>query len=390
MSQAVVRLGDVLEVQNGYAFSSDFFATEAPIGLIRIRDLKRGTSTEIGYVGDYDDDYVVKAGDLLVGMDGEFRCYRWSGAPALLNQRVCRLRNFDSRLEPGYLLYSLDFFLKKIEDETGYVTVKHLSSKTITNIEMALPTVAEQRRIVSLLDAATQHIADLESSLGHEAKGLADLRRSSIKEMFSSIATRAPLQDLVSLSIGGIWGEEPGRGEVDVRVFRSTELTKGGGIRASSAVIRSVSRKQLDSRRLQDGDLLVEKSGGGPSTPVGRVALVEGVSDSSVCSNFMQLLRPNPSLVNPKYLHYFLRAFHEEGRTAALQSNSTNIRNLRTPEYLAVEVPLPSIADQEQIAAELSELDSAIDELSLNIETRINAASDLRQSVLEASFRGEL
>jgi len=47
----------------------------------------------------------VKAGDLLIGMDGEFGCYEWQGEPALLNQRVCRLQGFSGELIPRFLFY---------------------------------------------------------------------------------------------------------------------------------------------------------------------------------------------------------------------------------------------------------------------------------------------
>ena len=135
-----IKLGDVLEVQNGYAFDSKEFNPSKGMPLIRIRSLKAGTETETRFSGDYDKKYVVKAGDLLIGMDGEFGCYEWKGSPALLNQRVCRLQGFDSQLVPSFVLYGVNSHLKAIEDVTGYATVKHLSSKQILGIEFPLST----------------------------------------------------------------------------------------------------------------------------------------------------------------------------------------------------------------------------------------------------------
>ena len=149
-----VKLGEYINVQNGYAFNSKLFDADGEIGLIRIRDLKEGVSTETKYTGDYDRKFVVQRGDLLIGMDGEFRCYEWKGEDALLNQRVCRLQDFDSELDKRFLLYAINDELKKIEDVTGFTTVKHLSSKAIKEIPLYLPPLAEQQRIVAKLDAA--------------------------------------------------------------------------------------------------------------------------------------------------------------------------------------------------------------------------------------------
>jgi type I restriction enzyme S subunit len=138
------RLGDVLSVQNGYAFDSKRFGSSDGVPLIRIRDLKAGIDTDTRYVGAYDDKYLVQAGDLLIGMDGEFGCYEWRGKLALLNQRVCRLQGFASDLLPRFLFYGVNSHLKAIEDVTGFATVKHLSSKQILGIEFPVPPLREQ------------------------------------------------------------------------------------------------------------------------------------------------------------------------------------------------------------------------------------------------------
>jgi hypothetical protein len=115
------------------------------------------------------------------------------------------------------------------------------------------------------------------------------------------------LESLLAVSIGGIWGVESGLSEVNVDVVRVTELKAHGFIEPSTAAKRSITRKQFQSRALEVGDLLLEKSGGGPNTPVGRVGYVLSIDKPMVCSNFMQLMRPDAKKVFPKYLHFFLQ-----------------------------------------------------------------------------------
>ena len=153
MNWVTRKLGDVLKIQNGYAFDSKKFNNENGTPLIRIRDIKKGIGTETKYLGDYDRKYIVKKGDLLIGMDGEFGCYEWKGEDSLLNQRVCRLQEFENIVVPKFLLYGINSYLKAIEDVTGFITVKHLSSKQIANIDFPLPSLATQQKIVAKLDA---------------------------------------------------------------------------------------------------------------------------------------------------------------------------------------------------------------------------------------------
>ena len=146
------KLGDVLKIQNGYAFNSKLFTIDEGTPLIRIRDIKEGIGTKTNFNGPYDNKYEVNSGDFLIGMDGEFGCYQWKGDISLLNQRVCRLQGFSDRLYSRFLFYGINKYLKAIEDKTAFTTVKHISSKQIENIEIPLPPLPEQQRIVAILD----------------------------------------------------------------------------------------------------------------------------------------------------------------------------------------------------------------------------------------------
>ena len=86
----LVELKDVLDIQNGYAFNSKAFNFEGKgKPLIRIRNLKHSNITTY-YNGNYDEKFIVKSGDYLIGMDGEFRCYEWKNEDALLKDILYR------------------------------------------------------------------------------------------------------------------------------------------------------------------------------------------------------------------------------------------------------------------------------------------------------------
>jgi type I restriction enzyme, S subunit len=195
-----------------------------------------------------------------------------------------------------------------------------------------------------------------------------------------------PLEGLLDSYIGGLWGEEPGRSEVDVKVMRITELGANGTSELSTSAIRSLTHKQVASRKLHEGDLVLEKSGGGPKTPVGRVALISALTQDVICSNFMLLMRPNHSLVLSKYLHHFLTYLHVTGQTIPLQSSSTNIRNISTPDYMQVQVPVPSLDEQKQIVETLDEHLSRLDKALAEITDLNHKVKGLIGSLLDSEF----
>ncbi len=147
------RFTEVVPVQYGFAADSSKFTDGKAIGLIRIRDVNSGdlNHTSVNYRGKYDKEYVVRKGDDLIGMDGEFLCRRWSGPNALLNQRVCCLRFYPNSVDPDFVSYVINWYLSEIWKQTSKTTVKHLSAKALNTLLIAVPPVSEQKRIADRL-----------------------------------------------------------------------------------------------------------------------------------------------------------------------------------------------------------------------------------------------
>ena len=152
------KLTDVCGIQYGFPFDSHCFTDDSSFPpLIRIRDVMRGFS-ETFYKGDVPEDYYVKAGEYLIGMDGEFNIAPWRSEKALLNQRVCKIYSSDANTYIHFIYYSLIKLLKQIEAETPSVTVKHLSAKRLNQIELPIPSLDEQQAIVRELDGINRLI----------------------------------------------------------------------------------------------------------------------------------------------------------------------------------------------------------------------------------------
>ena len=191
------RLGDHVEILSGFAFDSSRFANDGEMPLIRIRDVVRGR-TETYYSGQFDERFVVREGDLLVGMDGDFNRETWSSEPALLNQRVCRISPRDTHLDRRYLYHFLPQALMEIWHATPFATVKHLSVKAIREIALPLPPLDEQRRIAAILDKADELRTKRRQALAQ----LALLPQSIFMDMFGDPITndsRLPVEELQAL-----------------------------------------------------------------------------------------------------------------------------------------------------------------------------------------------
>lgn len=166
--------------------------------------------------------------------------------------------------------------------------------------------------------------------------------------------------DCLTAAFAGEWGGEPSPG--NAVVLRATDIDDEARVVGRGAP-RRLPIGKLASKRLQDGDILLEGSGGGPGKPVGRVAYFDerSLAGPAVCSNFFKTLRPARDRVEPRFLLRKLAWFYKQAPILSLQQQTTGIINLKFEEYLASRIEVPrSLAEQRAIVQVLETQDAVI------------------------------
>ena len=182
----------------------------------------------------------------------------------------------------------------------------------------------------------------------------------------------------------GLWkGEKPPF--VKVGVIRNTNFTKEGALDDSDIAYLDVELKKLEKRRLQFGDIILEKSGGGPKQPVGRVVLFDKKAGDYSFSNFTAALRVrNHQELDFRFLHKYLHMAYLSGVTEGMQSHSTGIRNLDGDAYKAIKIILPPLPEQQRIVNILDEAFDGIATAKANTEKNMQNARALFESHLNS------
>jgi type I restriction enzyme S subunit len=134
----LIELPKLASITYGFPFVGERFS-DLSIGkkVIRIRDVLAGDSST--YTDEVaDDKYVVQAGDLLIGMDGEFHMNHWIAEDAYLVQRTCRIRPKQKRLR-AYLALALKAPINHYQQIIVGATVGHLGAKHLNAIKLLVP-----------------------------------------------------------------------------------------------------------------------------------------------------------------------------------------------------------------------------------------------------------
>lgn len=193
-----------------------------------------------------------------------------------------------------------------------------------------------------------------------------------------------PLKALLRSNAPGDWGDD--RGPHMYPVLRSTNLTNERRLDISDIAIRALEPEKAVRLTPREGDILLERSGGGPDQPVGRIAYIANDLPDHAFSNFLHVLRPDATQVNPAFLSWMLYRINRTGRILRLEQQTTQMRNLNFRDYLTMPLPVPSPDEQAIIARVLDAVDAALDRAREAIEkARIS-----RLALMQAAFHYEM
>ena len=159
--------------------------------------------------------------------------------------------------------------------------------------------------------------------------------------------------DTIAKFQDGLWKGEKGE-MILTKVLRNTNFKLNTGrIDFEDIEEIDVEISKLSSRLLAYRDILLEKSGGSPTQPVGRVRLFDYSGDEQYSfSNFCSRIRVFNNEYDPAYLWVMLNEFYMLGGTISLQ-HGVRLLNLKMPEYKKVRIPKPPIEVQQEIAKEV-------------------------------------
>lgn len=385
MSKHVAKLGDVLEVQNGFAFKTEFFSDSEGLPLIRIRDLG-SNETEARYTGPFRDEFIVEPGDYLIGMDGNFRCRRWSGPEALLNQRVCRLRNFSSRVLPEYVFYAIQPSLDAIEASTAFATVKHIAARQILDIDLALPSLDEQRRIVDLLSRA-EGIVRLRREAQTKAQAIIP---ALFLEMFGDPATNPKgwrdhqLDELLTGTKLGLVRGAKEMGQDRTYAYLRMDAVGDGVVRLHDLRRVDASPKEVEAYVLKAGDFLFNTRNS--RELVGKTGLVTKATDAPVLfNNNLMRMRFDARVLLPAFVNWQFQTSHIRQQLEAIKRGTTTVFAIYYKDLKNIRLRVPPLELQVRFVT----LAASTESIASQQTEALKKAEAIFQSLLARTFARE-
>jgi type I restriction enzyme M protein len=262
-------------------------------------------------------------------------------------------------VDPLYIFYLLkdQKFNNYLGDVITGANINNLNSGILSRYEIPLPPLEVQKEIVQEIEGY-QKIID-------GARQVVKNWKPTIK-----IDPEWPMVELGEICefINGLWkGKKPPFKKI--KVIRNTNFSKDGKLNLDDVAELDVEVSQLEKRTLQNGDIILEKSGGGPTQPIGRVVLFNLDENNYSFSNFTSSIRmKDKTKLFSFFLWAYLNNLYQDGYTENLQKQTSGIRNLDFTAYKSIQIPLPPLEVQKQIVSQIEEEQKAVDACKKLIE----------------------
>lgn len=439
-------LRDLARVRNGYAFKSSDFIDEG-VPLIRQSNLV-GDTVEIEKAKclppsflDELPRFTVKKGDVLIGMSGSIGKLSWyrHDTPALQNQRT-GLLEFEEPSSAGWVCYFLNSVERQLNQTAKGVAVQNISGKEIEALSLPLPPLPEQRRIVARIEELFSRL-DAGVAALRQAKAQLQRYRQSVlaaavtgqltqawREQYPSIESAEELlkrileqrreqwdgkgkyrdalgpdspSELPEIPANWIWTTLDSLCISKVgNAFKSAQF-KNAGVRLlrgeniePGALRWANTRYWPESNIAEFQDLLVDQ--GDVIIAMDRPLISSGLKvavakkEDTPCLLVQRVTRLRP--IDPITSRFIFTNINTKRFVDQLIGNQTGtqIPHITEKGIRCFAIPLPPLAEQQQIVAEVESRTTAIDHLEAELDRQITRSNRLRQSTLASAFAGHL
>lgn len=411
-----VKLKDVCDLLNGYAFKAKEYVEQSDTVIIRMGNIRPNggfdAEHKIKYLPNkYKDElpnYILNDGDLVIAMTDLASEMRILGNPTLvsntngrtfmLNQRVGKLHKFDfSKIVVEYLRYILSASqIKNYYKSLGGGGLQiNIGKQQILSVDFPLPPLSEQQRIVSKLDKLFEKI-DKAIALHQKNMDEADVFMGSVlNDVFGELEEKYGL-NILSDSVAnpkkdivdGPFGSNLKATEyIDsgIPIIRLQNIQRFQFIEKDIKFVSEEKAQQLQRHTFISGDIVITKLG----DPLGKSCIVPDFLENGIIVADVIRVRVDETKSNSRYINYSINSptsinqFSENSTGATRQRvKLTMVRDLK--------IPLPSLQIQQKVVSYLDEISQKIEKIKQIQKEKMESLKALKASILDQAFRGEL
>lgn len=378
----VKTLGDVCEVIAGQSPEGKFYNQDGK-GTPFYQGKKDFTERFLGSPTTWTTEVtkLARPGDILMSVRAPVGPVNLCPIEACIGRGLAAIRP-SSKTDTDFIYYYLESIQSEIAGTEGAVFAS-INKAQIAELNCPVPPLEEQKRIVALLDAATERVTELTACYEQARTHANNLFESLYDDCFEQQLADTPLGDIADLN-GGYAFKSSDYTESGVFVLRTLNIdSKGDVTRRKEAFVSKARMEEFDRFKLFSGDILFVMVG----ATLGKTGVVKEADLPALLNQNMWVIRAKKDLIDPRYLYF---VFMKYSKTLLSGAAGTARAFVKRDDFRNLFVPVPTLDEQKRIVVRLDSMKSKTTEMVAAYDAKLAAAKNLRQSILEAAFAGDL
>ena len=385
------ELGNFAFLKNGYAYKTTQFQ-EYGIPILKISNITKDGKVDISspqYVDEslLNESFLVRKGDIVIAMSGattgKFGIYN-ADELLLQNQRVGNIKLYSDNLgNKKFLFYLISSLKQEIEDKAYGGAQPNISSSLIESIQIGLPTLPEQERIVAKLDKLFAQHENIKKALERIPQLLKNFRQQ--------VLTQAPSGEETLLKNIGVWkgGGTPSKSNNDFWengdiLWITAKDMKGIFISDSLDKITHKGVNESSTNLIPKNSILIVTRSG----ILRRILPISSNIKETTVNQDLKALIPYEGF-NYKYLLYALNGKEEDIRNQCMKSGTT-VESIEFDRLKNYTIPVPPLQEQQEIVRRVESLFAKADAIEMRYQKLKEKVDTLPQAILHKAFKGEL
>ena len=380
-------LGNVATYINGRAFKPSEWETEG-LPIIRIQNLTNPSAPYNFSSKLLVEKYRVKQGDLLFAWSASLGAHIWTGHDAWLNQHIFRVIPSE-QVKKKYLYYFLLQVVAELYAKTHGSGMVHITKAPFMNTPIPVPALNEQERIVSKIEELFSRLDASVAELQTAKEKLKVYRQAVLKEAFDSVQANSKRVTIKSvcetIKVGIVikptqyYVEQGG-----VFAFRNANVRRNYIEDKDWAMISQEGHQKNLKSQVHIGDVLIARSG----VNLGMAATVPQKYDGYNAIDVV-IAVPKKEFILSQYLAQYTNSPYGLEIVRKNQHGAAQ-GHLNVKEYGNLPIFLPNIPEQYSLLKKIESRLSVCDNIEQTIDTSLQQAEALRQSILKQAFEGEM
>lgn len=379
----IAKLGNLASYVNGYPFKPTDWEEEG-LPIIRIQNLNSARDEYHYFRGTILPRYKVCKGDILISWSASLGVFTWGGPDALLNQHIFKVVFDKEEINKEFFVYAVSYKLDEMKKLVHGATMQHITRGKFDGIDIPIPPLTEQQRIVDILGQEFAKIDALKANAEKSLQAAKDLFQATLKKELE------PKEGWKTQTIGDVCfvqgGSTPRRTE---KAFWENGIYPWftvDDIREQGRIITDTKQKitklAWEKMRVFPANSVLLCC----TASVGEYA----ISTIPITSNqqFNGLTIKDERTILPMFLFHFASTLKD---TLLSLSGKTTIDFVSGGKVRSLPISFPaSVKEQESIISRLDDLNEKCDTLQDNYQKTLSLCDDLKQALLRKAFNGEL